>query len=85
MQAPNFNFVCSHIKMKYDMFVGEFYRQEENVSKIYDGILSQYFLFNLFNESNLRWPIEIDFSRVVHDKDVANKKGRRNQQDIKMR
>ncbi|KAK1401495.1 hypothetical protein POM88_001100 [Heracleum sosnowskyi] len=62
---------CSYLKIKHEIFVGEWYKLD-NVSKVYGGIFEP-----IPNKGEPRWPIEIDFPKVIHDKDVEKKKGRR--------
>ncbi|KAK1376308.1 hypothetical protein POM88_032501 [Heracleum sosnowskyi] len=62
---------CAHVKMNHEMFVGEWYKLE-NVSKVYGKIFEP-----IPNKGEQRWPMEIDFPKVIHDKDVEKKKGRR--------
>lgn len=62
---------CAHVKMKYEGFVGEWYKLE-NVSRVYSGIFEP-----IPKKGEPRWPMEIDFPKVIHDKDVEKKKGRR--------
>ncbi|KAK1379316.1 SWIM-type domain-containing protein [Heracleum sosnowskyi] len=61
---------CGHVKIKHEMFVGEWYKLE-NVSKVYGGIFEP-----IPNKGEPRWSIEFNFPKVTHDKDVQKKKGR---------
>ena len=62
---------CSHVRMNYDVFVGDWYKLE-NVSKIYNGMFEP-----IPSKGVHRWPMELVFPRVVRNKDMEKKKGRR--------
>lgn len=44
----------------------------ENVSKVYGSIFEP-----IPNKGEPRWPVNIDFPKVIHDKDIEKKKVRR--------
>lgn len=62
---------CAYLNLSHVIFVGEWYNLE-NVSKVYNGIFEP-----IPNKVESRWPKNIEFPKVVHDKDIEKKKGRR--------
>ncbi|KAK1379328.1 hypothetical protein POM88_026072 [Heracleum sosnowskyi] len=68
---------CVNIKLKYEMFVGDWYKLE-NVAKVYGGKFEP-----IPTKGDPRWPLEINFAKVTHDKSVQKKKGRRKSTRLK--
>lgn len=57
--------------MTHDKLVDDCYKLE-NISKIYNGVFEP-----IPNNGDARWPMEINFPKIIHDEDVQKKKGRR--------
>lgn len=62
---------CANQKIRHEMFIGEWYKLE-NISKVYAGKFEP-----VPKKGAPRWPSKINFPKVIHDKDVQKKKGRR--------
>ncbi|XP_074324395.1 uncharacterized protein LOC141661311 [Apium graveolens] len=62
---------CAYLNMSHERFVGDFYRLD-NVSKVYDGVFEP-----IPTKGDPRWPSGVELPKVMHDKELEKKKGRR--------
>lgn len=72
-QIPCFHLIayCANVKLDHKMFVSDCYKLE-NVALVYSGVYEP-----IPNKGDSQWPTSIDFPKVIHDKDVKKKKGKR--------